>query len=73
MKRSNQSIESRGLTFSYSCAAGCGEVTKSAQKPVRMNSGQWPKLRCVACGKVGENWTGPMPTLWKETERVWVW
>ena len=23
-----------------------------AQKPARMNSGQWPKVRCVACGKL---------------------
>ena len=44
--------ENRALTFSYGCAAGCGAVTKFAQKPVRMNSGQWPKVRCVACGKL---------------------
>ena len=40
--------ENQALTFSYSCAAGCGAVTQYTQKPVRMNSGQWPK----ACGQL---------------------
>ena len=44
--------EEQTSVFSYSCAAGCGAVTRYAQKPTRLNSGQWPTVRCVACGKL---------------------
>ncbi len=47
-----QATGEEAIAFSYSCVAGCGAVTKYGQKPTRLSSGQWPKVRCVACGKL---------------------
>ena len=65
--------ESCGLTFSYSCAAGCGRGHVIRPEASENELGAMAQAEMRSMWKVGENWTGPMPTLWKKTERVWVW
>ncbi|MFM7989779.1 MAG: hypothetical protein ACKPKO_61745, partial [Candidatus Fonsibacter sp.] len=54
----------------YNCAANCGAVTEYGERPTRLPSGQWPKARCTACGRDGEDRDEHLPTLRKKAERV---
>ena len=37
--------------FKYLCPSGCAAVMEYREKPAKLQYGDWPKVRCPACGK----------------------